>query len=198
MSGSHRGRPRRLRAFAPAALASVVAVALVVAAIVLVDVFHHHGSGSTGSPAVSAPATLSATTPTPTSSSPTPTPTATRTTPKPSVKKTVKPTTKPPAAVATPAPASTPVEVFNNSRVAHRAELAASRLRAAGYPVSHTATRPTYPGAEVVYYPAGNASLEAAARGVVARHIGIAAAEPRPASIPAYAGLIVVVGASYT
>jgi cytoskeletal protein RodZ len=193
--GSHRGRPRRLRAFAPAAIASIVAVVLVIAAIVAVDVLRHRGSSNASSPAVSAPPTSpgSATpTPTPTPTTPTPTPTT------PSATKAAPPTHAAPVVIVTPPPSSTPVAVYNNSRVPHRASLAASRLRAAGYPVTDQATRPTYPGTNVVYYPPGNASLAAAARGLVARHLGIVAAAPRPASIRATAGLIVVVTSSYS
>ncbi len=182
----HRAQPRRLRAFAPAILGSLVAVAIVVVAIVGINVLHrHHHHTAQPTPVASTSESSPSPTPSlsPSASSPTPTPTVRTTTPK-------------PTAVLTPAPGAIPVDVFNNSRVRGRAALATSRLRAAGYVVPLSVSR-GYAGANVVYYDPGNASMAAAARGVVARHLGITAALARPASIPATGGLIVVVTSTY-
>ncbi len=187
----HRAQPRRLRAFAPAILGSLVAVAIVVVAIVAINVLHRHHHHHTAQPTPVASTSESSPFPTPSlspsTSSPTPTPTPTPT---------VRRTTPKPTAVLTPAPGAIPVDVFNNSRVRGRAALATSRLRAAGYVVPLSVSR-GYAGANVVYYDPGNASMAAAARGVVARHLGITAALARPASIPATGGLIVVVTSTY-
>ncbi len=181
MVGTHRGR-RSLSSRLPGIGASVVAVALVVLVITLVRVLHH-SAGHTA---------RITTTPSTTASTPTPTVTVTPTL---TVKPT--PTVKHPVPVVTPPPARTPLVVYNISRVEGRAALAARRLRAAGYPVLHVADRRYATATSVVYYDAGNASEAAAARGVVARHLGITVAAVRPTGIPATGGLIVLVTATY-
>lgn len=85
--------------------------------------------------------------------------------------------------------------------MSHRRGLARSesaRLRSQGYPVTHVRNRIGYPLATTtVFYDPGNATAKAAADGVVARHLGVVAAAPRPASVPASGTLIVYVTASY-
>lgn len=72
------------------------------------------------------------------------------------------------------------------------------RLRHVGYPVTHVRNRIGYPlSATTVFYDPGNATAQAAAESLVARHLGVVAAAPRPASVPASGTLIVYVTASY-
>lgn len=173
-----------MRAFAPAIGGSLVAVFVAVFVIVAVNVLRGGSSGG-GSPVTSAPP--------PTTSVSRP-PSAT-----PPVSTTPPPATSPPPAVpsSAPPPAATPLTVFNLVRISQYALLAKSRLQAAGYPVPVLEFRPYAAPASLVYFDPGNASQQAAARALVARHLGIDAALPRPASIPAAGGLIVLVTASY-
>ncbi|HEY5336036.1 MAG TPA: LytR C-terminal domain-containing protein [Mycobacteriales bacterium] len=143
------------------------------------------------------PVVATSSTPTPTA---TPTPSATSTYPPPASSTTSAPppvTTAPPA-VATPAPAATQLEVYNVSRRGGLAQSATNRLRGQGYVVTHVRNRIGYPLANTtVFYDPGNATAMAAADGVVARNLGVLAAAPRPANIPASGTLIVYVAASY-
>lgn len=178
-----------MRAFAPAIGGSLVAVLVAVAIIVAVNVFRGGSTGG-GSPVVSVPPPTSSAV---LSRSVTPSPTVT---PRPSTPVTIRPATPPPA-LHTPPPAATPLTVFNLARISQYALLARSRLRAAGYPVPVLEFRPYGAPASLVYFDPGNASQQAAARALVARHLGLDAALPRPASVPAAGGLIVLVTASY-
>jgi hypothetical protein len=165
---------------------------MVVAVILIVQALNggsgHHGAG--GSPVVSAPAS------TPTSSAPTPSLTPSAGSPTPAVRTSATPTPHP-RPVTTPPPAATPVAVFNVSRVSGRAALAASALHRAGYYIVIIATRRYATPGNVVYFPPGNASLAAAARALVARHLGITVAAPRPVGVPASADLVVLVTGTY-
>lgn len=108
------------------------------------------------------------------------------------------PTTVAPPPVVPPAPAATLVEVYNVSHRSGLAQSATSRLRGAGYKVTHVRNRVGYPlGTTTVFYDPGNATAKAAADGVVARHLGVVAAAPRPANVPASGTLIVYISSSY-
>lgn len=73
-----------------------------------------------------------------------------------------------------------------------------SRLRGQGYQVTHVRNRVGYRLATTtVFYDPGNATAKAAADGVVARHLGVLTAAPRPANVPASGTLLVYVAASY-
>jgi hypothetical protein len=176
----------------------VLAVALVVGVIAIIGLVRGDSStGDGGNASVSQTVLVTSH-----SSSPTPTPTLTSSTPAttmPTTSAPPPPTTTAPPAVATPAPAATKVEVYN---VSHRRGLAQSesgRLRGQGYQVTHVRNRIGYPLAKTtVFYAPGNATAKAAADGVVARHLGVVVAAPRPANVPASGALIVYVAASYS
>lgn len=79
------------------------------------------------------------------------------------------------------------------------AQSATNRLRGQGYVVTHVRNRIGYPLTNTtVFYDPGNATAKAAADGVVARHLGIVTAAPRPANVPASGTLIVYVATSYS
>lgn len=162
--------------------------------ILLVQAVNGHGSSGGGSPVV---ATAAATSPSPDRSlTSMATPSTTAATPT-AASPTPAAATMTPAVVTTPPPAATPITLFNLAHISRYALLARDRLRGAGYPVPIVEYRPFSAPAAVVYFDSGNTGQQAAARGLVGRHLGIDAAVPRPPSIPAAGGLIVLVPDSY-
>lgn len=174
----------------------MLAVALVVGVIAIIGLVR--GDSSTtgaGGPTVSPSVLVTSSSPAPMSTSPKPT-TSTPTTSPPPPPVT---TAQPPPPVVAPAPAATPTEVYNVSRRRGIAQDLSTRLRRAGYPVTHVRNRIGYPLATTtVFYEPGDAASQAAAAAMVARHLGVVAAAPRPATVPASGTLIVYVTASYS
>lgn len=173
---------------------SLLAVGLAVAVIVLVGVLRDGGSSGSGSPALvvstSSPhRTVPATTSPPPSSTPTPSGAPTTT----DVPTTSAPPPPPPAGLA---PGDTTVAVYNVTRRRGLAAAEGNRLGAAGYHVVRLSNRPGYPvSTTTAYYDPGNAVAQASAEALVAKGIGVQAAAPRPADVPATAILVVYVTA---
>lgn len=192
LPGQHRRRTRAQALFR-SAIAALVAIAVVAGVIAAFNVGNGHKSHSTDPAAILAVSTSpapslsdSATRSAPVSIAPTssapPTRLATTAPPK-------------PAAPGAPAPGSRgAVTVYNGSGAPVATARAVATLQAAGYAIARTRTVRYRVTQTTVFYDSGTAS---AAQVLVALHIGVLVALPRPRTVARTGTLIVVVAPGY-
>lgn len=170
---------------ARAFVASLVAVGLVVGVIVVIDVLHGSGTGDNPTVAIV----------TATGSSPT------RSQSAPAGHTSSVPTSRLPRTVSSPAQPPTPpppsqvrVVVYNETYVYGLAGRAAGVLHRAGYIIAAIGDRADRIYETTVFYDPPQAL---AAKAMLAEHVGVVLAAPRPAYLPSTGTLIVAVTRNY-